>query len=156
MKAVPVRKSLEDLHCSVANTVELVGDHWTVLILRDAFLGVRRFDDFQRDLGIARNILTDRLGRLVAAEIFTTRLYEERPPRHEYILTEKGKDLFDLLVALRRFGDRWNPPAERFVRPLRHLDCGELMEGVMTCSHCGEAINHRNVRLEPAQVLSPA
>jgi DNA-binding HxlR family transcriptional regulator len=152
---MPARKSLEELRCSVANTVELIGDHWTMLILRDSFLGVKRFDDFQKDLGIARNVLTDRLGRLVAAEILTTRLYEERPPRYEYVLTDKGKDLFDVLVALRRFGDRWNPPAASHVRPLRHLECGELMEGVMTCSHCGEAINHRNVRLEPPRVLSP-
>lgn len=145
---MPARKSLEDLHCSVANTVELVGDRWTVLVLRDAFLGVRRFDDFQKSLGIARNVLAERLARLVKAGVLSTRLYEERPPRNEYLLTDKGKDLLDVLVALRRWGDRWNAPDERFVRPLRHLGCGEIMEGVMSCSHCGQPLDHRNVRVE--------
>lgn len=149
---MPARKSLEELHCSIANTVELVGDQWTVLILRDAFLGIRRFDDFQKDLGIARNVLTERLNRLVEAGIMTTRPYEERPLRFDYVLTEKGKDLFDALIALRRWGDRWNAPEERYLRPLRHLSCGELIEGVMSCSHCGEPLSHRNVRLEPSKV----
>ncbi|MGH8923311.1 MAG: winged helix-turn-helix transcriptional regulator [Acidimicrobiia bacterium] len=149
---MPARKTLEDLRCSVANTAELVGDQWTIVILRDAFLGVRRFDDFQKDLGIARNVLAERLNRLVDVGILTTRLYEERPPRHEYLLTEKGKDLLDVLVALRRWGDRWNAPEERFIRPLRHLECGEIMEGVMSCNHCGQPLDHRNVRVEPSKV----
>ena len=147
---MPARKSLEELQCSVANTAALVGDQWTVLILRDAFLGIRRFDDFQKDLGIARNVLADRLSRLVESGILATHLYEERPPRREYRLTEKGKDLLDVLVAFRRWGDRWSAPEERFIRPLRHLDCGEIMEGVMCCNHCGEPLDHRNVRVEPS------
>lgn len=147
---MPSRKSLSELHCSVANTAELVGDQWTVLILRDAFLGIKRYDDFQKNLGIARNVLADRLSRLVRAGILDTRLYEERPPRHEYVLTAKGKDLLDVLVAFRRWGDKWNAPDEGFIRPLRHLDCGEIMEGVMSCNHCGGSLNHRNVRVEPS------
>lgn len=149
---MPAKKSLNDLHCSVANTAELVADRWTVLILRDALTGVRRFDQFQASLGIARNVLTVRLNQLVEVGIMTTRLYQERPPRHEYLLTEKGKDLFDVLIALRRFGDRWNPPDPEFVRPIRHVDCGELTEGVMVCRHCQGELDIRNVRLERAEV----
>ena len=147
---MPARKSLEELHCSVANTAEVVGDQWTVLILRDAFLGIRRFDDFQRDLGIARNVLADRLSRLVETGILATYQYEEHPPRREYLLTDKGKDLLDVLVAFRRWGDKWNAPHERFMRPLRHLGCGEIMEGVMCCNQCGEPLDYRNVRVEPS------
>ncbi len=91
MAFVPSRKSLEHLRCSVANTAELIGDRWTVLILRDAFMGVRRFDDFQKDLGIARNVLTERLTMLVDNDILFTQQYEDRPPRFEYRLTLKGQ-----------------------------------------------------------------
>ncbi len=146
---MPTRKSLEHLHCSVANTAELIGDRWTVLILRDAFLGVRRFDDFQKDLGIARNVLTERLTVLVEAEILTTRQYEDRPPRFEYLLTEKGLDLYDVLVAMWRWGDRWNPPADFFLRTLLHIDCGATTHGVIRCENCNGDLHPRNTRVQP-------
>ena len=83
------------------------------MILRDAFLGVRRFDEFQRDLGIARNILSDRLDRLVAEGILEPTRYEDHPPRYEYLLTAKGEDLLDVMLALWRWGERWDPvPAD--------------------------------------------
>ena len=147
---MPARKSLDHLHCSVANTAELIGDRWTVLILRDAFLGVRRFDDFQKDLGIARNILTDRLAMLVDADILSTRLYEDRPPRFEYRLTEKGRDLYDLLVAMWRWGDRWQAPDPSFLRTLVHTDCGSVTHGVMRCESCNGILDTQNTRVEPA------
>jgi DNA-binding HxlR family transcriptional regulator len=146
---MPARKSLDHLHCSVANTAELIGDRWTVLILRDAFMGVRRFDDFQKDLGIARNILTDRLEMLVGSGILTTRQYEDRPRRFEYRLTEKGRDLYDVLVAMWRWGDRWQPPAEPHLRSLLHLDCGSTTHGVMRCENCEGELDTRNTRVEP-------
>jgi DNA-binding HxlR family transcriptional regulator len=146
---VPARKSLQHLHCSVANTAELVGDRWTVLILRDAFLGVRRFDDFQRDLGIARNVLTDRLTKLVETGVFSTDLYEDHPPRFEYRLTAKGRDLFDVLVAMWRWGDKWNPPGDDFLRVLVHLDCGAITQGIVRCVSCNGELNPRNTRVEP-------
>lgn len=133
----------------MANTAELIGDRWTVLILRDAFLGVRRFDDFQRDLGIARNVLTERLTMLVEADIFSTRLYEDRPPRFEYRLTEKGRDLYDVLLAMWRWGDTWNPPADSFLRTLVHIDCGSATHGVIRCEECNGDLNTRNTRVEP-------
>ena len=92
--------------CSVAMTLEIVGERWTWLIVRDAFLGITRFAQFQASLGIARNVLSDRLNRLVDEGVFERVLYQERPPRHEYRLTEKGRDLFVALNALRQWGDR--------------------------------------------------
>jgi DNA-binding HxlR family transcriptional regulator len=151
---VPTRKSLEHLHCSVANTAELIGDRWTVLILRDAFLGVRRFDDFQKDLGIARNVLTERLTMLVEAGIFVTALYENRPRRFEYRLTEKGRDLYDVLVAMWRWGDNWNPPGDSFLRRLVHIDCGATTDAVIRCANCDGDLNSRNTRVEPPLAIA--
>ena len=101
------RTTFADWPCSVARTVDLIGDWWTPLVLREAFWGVRRFDDFQRSLGIGRNILTQRLGRLVDEGMLERRPYQEHPPRHEYVLTEKGRDFFPVIAALMRWGDRW-------------------------------------------------
>ena len=95
------------VECSVALTLDTIGDRWSLLILRDAFYGVRRFDDFQRDLDIARNILTDRLQKLVAKGVLEKRQYEERPPRFEYRLSESGRDLVGVVLAMMRWGDRW-------------------------------------------------
>jgi DNA-binding HxlR family transcriptional regulator len=93
--------------CSVARTLEIVGDRWTWLIVRDAFLGVTRFAEFRESLGVAPNILSERLGRLVDEGVLQRTLYQERPPRYEYVLTEKGSDLFVALNALRQWGDRY-------------------------------------------------
>jgi DNA-binding HxlR family transcriptional regulator len=93
--------------CSVARTLEIVGDRWTWLIVRDAFLGLTRFADFRESLGIAPNVLADRLGRLVDEGILERRRYSERPPRDRYELTEKGEELFVALNALRQWGDRY-------------------------------------------------
>jgi DNA-binding HxlR family transcriptional regulator len=143
------RKSLQHLECAVANTVEMVNDAWTILVLRDAFLGVRRFDEFVDDLGIARNILTDRLERLVANGMMETRLYQERPPRHEYRLTEQGKDLFDVLMALWSYGERWKPPSDTARQKVIHVTCGHEAHAVSHCGHCGERLTRRDVRIEP-------
>src|SRR5436853_2887738 len=99
-------RTYPDQHCSIAGTLELIGQRWTLLVLRDAFLGVRRFDDFQRDLGVARNVLAARLGRLVDEGVFERVAYQERPERFEYRLTEKGRDLWPVTMALLRWGDR--------------------------------------------------
>ena len=93
--------------CSVAQVLEIIGERWTWLIIRDAFLGVTRFIDFEQSLGIARNVLTDRLNRLVEEGIFERVLYQEHPPRYEYRLTPKGSDLFTALNALRQWGDQY-------------------------------------------------
>lgn len=94
-------------NCSIARSLEIVGERWTLLIVRDAFLGLRRFDQFQESLGIARNVLTDRLNRLVDEGIFRRVRYSERPERYEYELTRKGRDLQIALAGLRQWGDAY-------------------------------------------------
>ena len=119
-----VRKPLDYLNCSVANTLDVIGDRWTVLLLRDAFLGVRRFDDFQRTWGSpATSWPTDSAGWWQPGS-WRPAPYQERPPRSEYVLTAKGKDLLDVLLALWRWGDRWAPVPDEVHRDLIHLDCG--------------------------------
>ena len=114
----------DDRPCSIQMALDIIGDRWTILILRDAFRGVRRFEDFRTDLDIARPVLTDRLKKLVAAGVLERQLYCEKPPRHEYRLTPKGYALSPALVALMRWGDEWlsedGPPTE-----LVHETCGK-------------------------------
>ena len=105
-----LRRTYEGQNCSIARALELVGERWTLLIIRDAFLGLRRFDEFQDSLGVARNVLAERLGRLVGEAILERTAYSERPPRFEYRLTEKGRDLAVPLLALMQWGDRHLSP----------------------------------------------
>src|SRR5688500_13683640 len=101
------RTSFESMNCSIARSLEIVGDWWTLLVVRDALLGIRRFEHFQARLGIARNILTARLKGLVDRGILERHAYQERPRRFEYRLTKKGLDLFPVIIALKEWGDRW-------------------------------------------------
>lgn len=151
-----VRKSLEHLECSVANTVEIVNDRWTVLILRDVFLGIRRFDQFVDSLDIARNTLSSRLEQLRDAGVLNAEAYQDNPVRYEYRLTEKGKDLFDVLMTLWAYGERWNPPADPNHQRAIHVDCGNEANAVAHCSHCGERLTRRNVRIEPPSTVAVA
>src|SRR4051794_13406022 len=130
--------------CSIAGTLEVVGERWTLVILRDVFLGVRRFDDIQRDLGIARNVLQSRLERLVEEEILERHLYQERPARYEYRLTEKGVDLWPVLVALLKWGDRHVYPDDPPV-VLEHRGCGGGVDDRRMCMACGAALEARDV-----------
>lgn len=147
------RKSFDYLDCTVANSAEIIGDRWSLVILRDAFLGVRRFDDFAKDLGIARNILSSRLEKLIGSGIMETRQYQDNPPRVEYRLTEKGKDLFDILLALWRWGDRWEPPDQGPTRRLIHRTCGKTTHSIAACAECGEGLERSAVRIEPGVAL---
>lgn len=126
--------------CSIARTLEVIGDRWTMLILRDAFRGVRRFDDIQRDLGIARNILTDRLQKLVDRGVLTRTPYQERPVRYEYRLTPKGRDLSPALVALMRWGDKWLAEDGRPPLVLTHKTCGEPVDQSFICWTCDQTV----------------
>jgi DNA-binding HxlR family transcriptional regulator len=123
-------------YCPVAATLEVVGERWTLLIIRDVFLGIRRFDDLQRDLGVARNVLQARLERLVEEGILVKRPYQERPLRSEYRLTEKGTDLWPVLVALLQWGDRHGLDGERPLL-LRHRGCGGELDDRRRCTACG-------------------
>ena len=133
------RTSFQGINCSVAQTLEVVGEWWTMLIIRDAFLGVTRFDRFHERLGISRNILTDRLDNLVEHGVLERRPYQENPVRYDYTLTEKGQDLWLVLTAMRQWGDKWEAPDGAPVG-LSHDSCGHLSEVVPTCSHCGETV----------------
>ena len=141
------RTSFEDFACSTAQTLEVVGDWWTLLIVRDAFFGVRRFDDFQRRLGLSRSVLANRLAKLVAKGILDTAEYEHRPPRVEYFLTKKGADLFPVLVAMQQWGDQWASPKPPVV--LRHHGCGKRTRPALVCSACGERVGPADVTAEP-------
>lgn len=139
------RTSFAGMKCSVAQTLDVVGEWWSLLIIRDAFLGIRRFEDFQRRLGISRNVLADRLDTLVGQGILRTVPYQEHPPRHEYRLTDKGRDLYPVIAMLRQWGDRWAQPGPPPVL-VEHLDCGRTADAVLSCSHCGGELTARNVQ----------
>lgn len=131
--------------CSVARTVAVIGDRWTLMILRDCFLGVRRFEAFQTRLGISRTITAARLKTLVDEGVLKKVAYQTHPERHEYRLTEKGRDLYPVVMAIAHFGDRHyaktaGPPLLR-----RHKACGCDFEPVTTCSHCHAPLDARDV-----------
>jgi DNA-binding HxlR family transcriptional regulator len=138
------RKSFSGMDCSVAQCLEVVGEWWSMLVVRDAFLGVTRFDDFQRRLGISRNILNDRLNTLVDAGVLVRVPYSEHPPRHDYRLTDKGRDLWPVLTAMRQWGDKYAAPAGPPLR-VTHKACGAVTEAVLVCSSCGERLGPRDV-----------
>ncbi len=138
----------DNLDCSVARTLEHIGERWTFMVLRDAFYGVRRFDDFQASLGVARNILTKRLTKLVDAGIMRKERYQEHPPRYEYRLTEKGRELVPVLTSLLAWGDKWETESEPPVR-LIHPTCANVLHSQTVCSECGGEINVFNLRLDP-------
>ena len=120
------RKSFAGMDCSVAQCLEVVGEWWSLLIVRDTFLGVTRFDDFQTRLGISRNILTNRLNHLVEAGVLQRVSYQDNPPRSDYRLTDKGRDLWHVITAMRQWGDRWAAPGgEPLV--LQHKACGLVL-----------------------------
>lgn len=134
---------------SAARALNLIGDRWTLLTLYAAFMGVKRFDGFVQMTGVARSLLTDRLKRLEGAGVLERRLYQERPPRHEYRLTAMGRDLYDSALMLLGWEMRWrfdpNCPSHRIV----HEPCGQPLKAVLVCKACGEAVKVRDVTLTP-------
>jgi DNA-binding HxlR family transcriptional regulator len=148
------RKSFGTMNCSVAQTLEVVGEWWSMLIVRDAFLGVTRFDDFQTRLGISRNILTNRLEHLVERGVLERQPYQDRPVRYDYLLTEKGRGLWHVLAAMRQWGDEWECPHGPPV-VVEHLSCGELTVVVPTCKHCGEALDAASMKAHAGPGAGP-
>ncbi|MCX5166667.1 winged helix-turn-helix transcriptional regulator [Streptomyces antibioticus] len=143
------RTSFANWPCSVARTMDLLGDAWSPLVLREAFYGVRRFDAFQQELGIARNTLSERLRRLVEAGLMEKRAYDTQPVRHEYLLTESGRDFYGVILAMTHWGDRWladeaGPPVIT-----RHESCGHDAHGEVVCSHCKEPLAWEDVTARP-------
>lgn len=135
--------------CSVAASLEIVGERWTLLIIRDAFFGIRRFDDFQADLGMARNILQNRLTRLVDEGILVRVRYQERPERFEYRLTDKGIDLWPVIVSLLQWGDKHSGRSNRPSVVIQHRDCGGGLTSHRTCESCGAELGPRDVTAQP-------
>ncbi len=142
-------RDLNDENCSMARTLAVIGDRWTLLILRECFLRVRRFDEFQARLGIGRPILADRLHKLVANTVLTKTAYQQSKLRHEYRLTEKGLDLYPVMLSLVHWGDvHLTGPTGR---PLlhQHLMCGHTCDPVLICSACRGELRAREVRVLP-------
>src|SRR4051812_47088471 len=134
--------------CSIASSLEIVGDRWTLLVLRELFLGRRRFDDIQERLGVARNVLTDRLSRLVEEEILERVHYQERPERFEYRLTESGKALWPGLVALLQWGDAHRTDGRRPM-VLYHRNCAGEVDDRRRCTQCGAELGPGDVEAVP-------
>ena len=138
-------QNLNETPCSIARSLAIVGDRWTILILRNAFLRTRRFDDFQAQLSITRHLLANRLAKLVKLGVMSKVQYQDKPARYEYLLTEMGRDWFSVQLALVAWGDKWlagdkGPPVEYM-----HRSCGKKFTPVVACSECGEPINPREV-----------
>ena len=142
------RTDFGQMACSIARTLDVIGEPWSPLILRDVWVGMNRFEQLQADLGISRKVLTERLNHLVEHGILERRPYDNRP-RHEYHLTAKGTELLDVLMVMVRWGDTWlagkaGPPVL-----YRHHTCGEIGRVDLRCSHCGEPMHGGNVDLLP-------
>jgi DNA-binding HxlR family transcriptional regulator len=142
------RTDFSEMACSIARTLDVIGEPWSPLILRDVWVGISRFEQIQADLGISRKVLTERLNHLVDRGILDRRPYDRRP-RYEYILTEKGTELVDLLMVMVRWGDKWlagqaGPPVL-----YRHHTCGQISCVDLRCAHCGQPMHADDVDLMP-------
>lgn len=141
---------------SVERMLAQTGDAWTFLLLREAFFGVRRFDQFQANLGAAPNIVSGRLKKLVEHGLLSRSPYQQRPVRFEYHLTEKGLDLYPVIVMMMRWGDRWLGNRRGPPLLLKHEPCGAIADAVTVCRHCSKPIVARDVRWLPGPGARPA
>jgi DNA-binding HxlR family transcriptional regulator len=144
-----VYPSFDPATCSVARTLDVLGDTWSLLVLRDLLLGAHRFDQIQQHLGIARNVLTARLKRLVDHGVLERRQYQEHPPRFEYHLTARGLDLQPVVVGLMQWGDRYVADPEGGPIQLAHRDCGHPIRLVTQCEGCGQQVGPRQTTARP-------
>ena len=143
-----------DISCSIARAVDVIGQRWTPLIVRDLFAGMTKFEDIRRDLGIASNILAARLDELERNGVVDRRQYQSAPARHEYVLTDKGRDLYPVIATLLAFGDKWlsldGPPAL-----ITHTDCGHVTTAKTVCAECGGELNAANAIHSPGPGANP-
>ena len=135
--------------CSVARTLSIIGDRWTLLIIRDCFMGIRRFDEFQKNIGLSRHRLADRLTKLVEHDVLKKVRYQEKPERFEYKLTAKGIDLYPVLMSLIGWGNKWAVDEDGLPLEYVHNDCGQAFQPVLSCSECGEPVDPRQVTPKP-------
>jgi DNA-binding HxlR family transcriptional regulator len=143
-------------NCSLARTLSVIGDRWTLLVLRDCFLGVRRFEEFEKSLKIARRVLSERLALLVAENVLARIAYQAGPTRYEYRLTEKGLDLYPSILSLVHWGDKHYAGGQSPPVIHTHLKCGHDFRSVLSCSECGEAVSPREVRARRTTPAAPS
>jgi len=132
--------------CPITRLLDIAGERWSFLILRDLFNGVRRFDGLQKNLGISKKVLSQRLSRLVEAELLNRVPYQERPPRFEYRLTGKGRDFFPVLVAMLSWSNRWLFNVGEQTTELIHLECGHPLDAKLVCGHCEGAVTPARIK----------
>ncbi len=137
------------LECSIARSLAVIGDRWTLLVLRDCFLGARRFVQFQQSLGLSPHLLSRRLAKLHREGILERRPYQKHPVRHEYRLTAKGLDLYPVILSLLGWGDRWMSGKAGSPLELVHRGCGHRTRPALTCSECGETLRAREMTAKP-------
>jgi len=142
--------------CSVARSLEVIGERWSLLIVREVMYGKRRFSQMQSSLGVARNVLAARLGRLIDEGILERRAYQESPPRYEYFLTEKGLDLWPALIALQGWGDRHSTGPEGPPMLIEHKGCGGRVSDRGVCESCGAVLSARDARAVPGPGMDAA
>ena len=138
------KQSFADISCSIARTVDVVGQRWTPLILRDLFAGMSRFEDIRRDLGIASNVLAARLDDLERHGVVERRRYQSMPVRHDYVLTDKGRDLYPVIATLLAWGDKWQADPDGPPALIVHADCGHVTTAKTVCAECGGELKSDN------------
>jgi len=146
------RVDTSDWPCNIARSAAILGDHWNILLIRQACLGIRRFADFQRTLGIGRNMLTVRLNALVDQGIFEGVEYQSNPPRSEYRLTDKGRDAYTVLAAMDAWGRRWLAGQGGTPVVLHHQECDNDMHAAVVCSKCSRPLDVRQVTARPSGI----
>jgi DNA-binding HxlR family transcriptional regulator len=148
------RTPLDGMACSIAQTLDVVGEWWTPLIVRDIYLGINRFEQIRENLGVSRKVLSARLDTLTARGVIERRPYQETPTRYDYVLTEKGRELMIAVLALMAWGDKWSAPLGPPVL-LEHRDCGQHASPQVVCSHCGEALDADGIDFRPGPGARP-
>jgi DNA-binding HxlR family transcriptional regulator len=149
-----LQRNYRNQTCSIARTLEVVGERWSLLVLRDALFGRRRFDEFRTSLGIASNVLSARLERLCSEGLLERQVYQARPERYEYLLTEKGRDLAPALLMMMMWGDRYYPSPGGPPRVAVHGgDCGGQVDEQLTCQRCGQLVGFGGVQIQPGPGL---
>ncbi len=138
---------LADPQCTISRSAALLGERWTLLLLRQVFLGTRRFEDFQTTMDISRSVLTERLAELVDEGVLRRVAYKDARTRYEYRLTEKGRALYPVMMALRDWGSRWMPPEDGPPYELHHHDCGGDVRAKVECTGCGAELTARDVHV---------
>lgn len=150
------RTDFGEMNCSIARTLGVAGEPWSPLVIRNVYIGINRFDDLQRSLSISRKVLAERLRHLVDEGMLERVRYSERPPRHEYALTQMGWEFVDVLMSMVRFGDRWTAGDAGPPVLYRHRACGEIAHVEPTCSACGEELHATDVDVVPGPGLAAA